>query len=111
MIRLSFIALFLPVVTSGLLQAQTTALSSEGYEELPVLKASDILRDDVIAGPSYRIREEVPTGSGANHFIIDSEFGVFEAEGNEELVTRIGEINAIARLKEVSRSDEYKPRW
>src|SRR4029077_4310143 len=32
----------------------------------------------------------------------------FEANGNEMLVTRIKEINAIARLKEVSRTEEFK---
>jgi hypothetical protein len=44
----------------------------------------------------------------ANQFTIDSDFGVFEANGNEMLVTRIKEINAIAGLKEVSRTDEFK---
>jgi hypothetical protein len=43
-----------------------------------------------------------------NQFAIDSDFGVFEAHGNEMLVRRINEINAIARLKEVSRTDEFK---
>jgi hypothetical protein len=54
------------------------------------------------------VREEVPTSSGANRFSIDSHFGVFEAEGNAMLVRRVGEINAIARLKEVSRTDQFK---
>jgi hypothetical protein len=40
--------------------------------------------------------------------MIDSEFGVFEADGNEMLLRRINEINAIARLKEISRTDQYK---
>ena len=54
------------------------------------------------------MREPVPTYFGANQFTIDSEFGAFEANGNEMLVRRINEINAIARLKEISRTDEYK---
>jgi hypothetical protein len=78
------------------------------YEELLELKASEILRDDMLAGPHHKVREEVPTYSGANRFIIDSQFGVFEAEGNEVLVRRVNEINAIAKLKDVSRTDEYK---
>jgi hypothetical protein len=78
------------------------------FEELPILKASDILRPEILAGPHYKIREEVFTYSGANQFTIESDFGVFEADGNEILVTRINEINAIARLKEVSRTDEFK---
>jgi hypothetical protein len=78
------------------------------YEDLPELKASEILRPEFLKGTYFTVRDEVPTYSGANHFTIDSEFGVFEAEGNEMLVRRINEINAIARLKEVSRTDEFK---
>ena len=95
------------------LSAQTSsppapAGGQNDYEELPELKASEILRDDVLSGPHHKVREEVSTASGANHFVIDSEFGVFEAEGNAQLLTRVNEIDAIARLKEVSRTDEYK---
>src|SRR4029078_10238543 len=43
-----------------------------------------------------------------NHFTIDSDFGVFEADGNEMLLQRLKEIDAIARLAEVSRTDEFK---
>jgi hypothetical protein len=78
------------------------------FEELPVLNASDILRPDVLTGPRHKVREEVPTYSGANQFTIDSDFGVVEADGNEMLLRRINEINAISRLKEVSRTDEFK---
>jgi len=78
------------------------------FEELPTLSASDILRPEFLSGPHHKVREEVPTYSGANQFTIDSNFGVFEADGNEMLVRRINEINAIARLQEVSRTDEFK---
>src|SRR5437867_11595768 len=78
------------------------------FEELPVLNASEILRPEFLTGPHHKIREPVPTYFGANQFTIDSDFGVFEANGNEMLVRRINEINAIAQLKEISRTDEYK---
>ena len=78
------------------------------FEELPVLNASDILRADILTGPHHKVREPVPTYFGANQFTIDSDFGVFEADGNEILLRRINEINAIAQLKEVSRTDQYK---
>lgn len=82
--------------------------AANAYEELPELKASEILQADILSGPYHKVREEVPTYSGANRFTIDSQFGVFEAEGNEMLVRRVNEINAIAKLKEVSRTDEFK---
>jgi hypothetical protein len=78
------------------------------YEELPELKASEILRPEILNGPHHKVREEVSTYFGANHYVIDSEFGVFEADGNEMLVRRVNEINAIAKLKDVSKTDQYK---
>src|SRR3954447_7511409 len=104
-------ALFLFGAAAKLALAQTPPPTPEpaaAYEELPELKASEILRDDIITGPYHHVREEVPTYSGANRFTIASQFGVFEADGNEMLLRRINEINAIAKLKEVSQTDEFK---
>src|SRR5262245_20527299 len=78
------------------------------FEELPELKASEILKPELLKGPHYVVRDPVPTGSGMNQFTIDSDFGVFEADGNEMLLQRLKEIDAIARLGEVSRTDEFK---
>jgi len=78
------------------------------FEELPELKASEILKPELLKGPHYTVREPVPTGSGMNQFTIDSDFGVFEADGNEMLLQRLKEIDAIARLQAVSRTDEFK---
>ena len=88
--------------------AQAPAAPAGEYEELPELKASEILNPSILDGPYHKVREEVSPSSGANHFMIDSQFGVFEADGNEMLVKRVAEINAIARLKEVSRTDAFK---
>lgn len=90
-------------------QSPEPSPSTEGsFEELPDLNASDILKPEVVKGPYHTVREPVSTWSGANRFIIDSDFGIFEAEGNEMLLRRINEINAIAKLKEISRTDQYK---
>src|SRR6516165_9315342 len=78
------------------------------FEELPELKASEILKPELLKEPHYVVRDPVPTASGMNQFTIDSDFGVFEADGNEMLLQRLKEIDAIARLREVSRTDEFK---
>ena len=78
------------------------------FEELPEIKASEILKPELLKGPHYVIRDPVPTASGMNQFTIDSDFGVFEADGNEMLLQRLKEIDAIARLRGVSRTDEFK---
>src|SRR6266571_6294670 len=78
------------------------------FEELPELKASEILKPELLKGPHHVVRDPVPTASGMNQFTIDSDFGVFEADGNEMLLQRLKEIDAIARLRDVSRTDEFK---
>ena len=82
--------------------------SAAAFEELPELKASEILKPEFLKGPHHTVRESVLTFSGANQFVIDSDFGVFQADGNEMLVQRVKEIYAIAQLKDVSRGDEFK---
>ena len=78
------------------------------FEELPELQASDILKPEFLKGPHFVVREPVPTSAGMNQFTIDSDFGVFEADGNEMLLQCLKEIDAIARLQDVSRTDEFK---
>ena len=92
-------------------QVTSSSPSGEGnsdFEELPELKASEILKPEFLKGQYHTVQESVPTSSGMNRFTIDSQFGAFEAEGNEMLVRRVGEIDAIARLKDISRTDVYK---
>jgi hypothetical protein len=78
------------------------------FEELPELKASEILKPELLKGPHYVVRDPVPTSAGMNQFTIDSDFGVFEADGNEMLLQRLKEIDAIARLREVPRTEEFE---
>src|SRR2546430_4465972 len=107
--------LFLALTLSASLQclAQTpepfeVRRAEAAFEELPELKATEILKPELLKGPHYVIRDPVPTASGMNQFTIDSAFGVFEADGNEMLLQRLKEIDAIARLREISRTDEFK---
>ena len=78
------------------------------FEDLPELNASEILKPEFLKGDHFAVRDPVPTASGMNQFTIDSDFGMFEADGNEMLLQRLREIDAIARLQEVSRTDEFK---
>jgi len=106
-----FLTITLGLTFSGVAQTPQSfevRRAEAAFEELPVLNANEILRPEFVAGPYHKVREPVPTYSGVNQFTIDSDFGVFEAYGNEMLVRRINEINAIAQLKDISRSDEYK---
>jgi len=78
------------------------------FEEPPTLSASQILKPEFLSGPHFKVHEEVTTYSGGNHYAIDSDFGPFDAESNEMLRIRIAEIEAIAKLREVSKTEEFK---
>src|SRR5690349_23034170 len=78
--------------------------ASSNFEELPELRASEILKPEILKGPHHTVRESVPTFSGMNQFVIDSDYGVFDAEGNEMLLRRIKEVYAIDQLKSVSKT-------
>jgi hypothetical protein len=103
-----YIALLLLTPFSLLGQSDSAPTNASDYEELPELKASEILKPEVLKGQHHTVREPVPTSAGMNQYVIDSEFGVFDAEGNEMLLRRVKEVYAIARLKEVSRTDQFK---
>jgi len=106
-----FVALILALAAGSWAQNPETSAAGEtasAFEELPELNASEILKPEFLKGPHHTVRESVPTGSGQNQFVIDSDFGLFEADGNEMLQRRVREIYAIADLKDVSRTDQFK---
>jgi hypothetical protein len=104
------LSILIGAITPCIAQNDQSATSSaeNSFEELPELKASEILRPEFLKGAHFTVREAVPTASGMNQFSIDSDYGVFEADGNAMLVQRVGEIAAIAQLKDVSRTDQFK---
>src|SRR6516225_10411582 len=77
------------------------------YEPLPTLNASEILQPQYFRGTNFTVRNPVPTYFGSNHYTIDSDFGVFEADGNQMLMRRVAEINAIAKLQAMSQTREF----
>jgi hypothetical protein len=77
------------------------------YDAPPELKASEILESSYLSNPRYRVREEVKTYLGLNHYVIDSPFGTFVTHGNQMLQERVREIHALAQLHEMTNSREY----
>ncbi|NWK57544.1 hypothetical protein HW115_18140 [Verrucomicrobiaceae bacterium N1E253] len=77
-------------------------------EATPVLKASEVLRPEIIKGPHHTVAEDIPTAGFLNQYTIQSDFGVFHVKGNALLAKRIHEINAMAALAKIEKSDEFK---
>jgi hypothetical protein len=95
-------------ITALLLLLPFTLLAQDTFEQPPTLSAGAILKPEFTSGPGFTVRDPVPTYGGRNGYMIDSDFGAFEADGNVMLVRRVREVAAIAKLSEVSRTDEFK---
>ena len=63
-----------------------------GYESPPTLRASDLFPPEVVASQHHEVREEVATDGFFRIYVIDSEFGRFEAAGDIALRQRVQEI-------------------
>jgi hypothetical protein len=110
-------SLFLPVLVgllgSSFLGAQEVvtappAPGSEVFEPSPILDAAAILQPAYDRGPFFQVRGPVPTYGGSNVYEIDSPLGSFDANGNAMLMRRVAEINAMAVLDTISKTDEFK---
>ena len=77
------------------------------FEPTPTFEASQFLGPDLMKGPHHQVRELAQSDGFLIHFVIDSDFGVFECSGIREVPTRVREIDAIAALIAVSRSDLF----
>ena len=77
------------------------------FESLPTLDASVILQPQYLAGPNFTVQNPVPTYSGSNQYTIDSDYGVFTADGNAMLMRRVAEIQGIAALQAMSQTTEF----
>jgi hypothetical protein len=84
------------------------APSGPPFENPPILSASAILLPQFLQGPNFQVTDPVPTVMGANEYTITSDFGVFTANGNDMLMRRVAEINAIAILQNVSSTQEFQ---
>jgi hypothetical protein len=51
-------------------------------EQPPTLSAKEILKPDFLAGDGFTVNDEVPTSTGRNRYLIASDYGEFEADGN-----------------------------
>jgi len=85
------------------------ASPSEGsFETPPILQAAGILKAPYLQDALHTVDPQVPTRVGRNFYRISSPLGSFQAEGSFELMERIAELHAIAKLREISDGEEYK---
>jgi hypothetical protein len=83
--------------------AVMAAANQQPYETPPVLKASDFLDAALLKGPDYIVEEKVSSDGVFNTYTITSNFGTWKVQSTSLAATRVHEIGAIAKLKEVDK--------
>ncbi|HKJ25548.1 MAG TPA: hypothetical protein VKB65_12035, partial [Myxococcota bacterium] len=78
-----------------------------GYEALPERHAAELLPPELLSSPHHRVRDAVGSDGFLNLYVIDSDFGVFEAAGDDLLRQRVHEIEALAELDRMQKRDEF----
>ncbi len=76
-------------------------------ERPPSFKATALLTPAQVRGPHHQVADTVTTPDYFHEFTIVSDFGGFEAEGRTMLAVRLHEIDALAQLQGVSKTDVF----
>jgi hypothetical protein len=86
--------------------AETVAASA--YDEVPLLlSAAEVLPPELREGACFRVWDRVENDGYLNHYVVDSDFGVFDATSTADLRGLVGEIVALAELEDVSRAEAF----
>jgi len=77
------------------------------YEMAAELSAADVLPADLLEGAHHTVEDRVRNDGYLNYYTINSDYGEFEATSTPMLRTRVGEINALAELDELSKTEVF----
>jgi len=69
------------------------------FEEAPIRKAGDILPEEMVSGPTFRVLDNVGSFDSLNLFTVESEFGEIEIYGEPMLRIRLREMKALETLR------------
>ena len=87
--------------------AATRAQAPSGYEAEPVLNAQDLATSELLKGPHFTVDPKVPVRGFIERFTIRSAYGTFQANGLRMLPIRVNEVEALAKLDDLSKTKEF----
>ena len=85
----------------------TSARAQSGYETEPVFNAKDLAAADVLKGPHVTVDLKVPVKGFIERFTIQSSYRTFKANGLRMLPIRVNEVEALAKLDDLSKTKEF----
>lgn len=96
------------ILISAMILAVHSVPASESAFEAPASRAAeDVLPAELLAGPHHRVENEVLSDGYLNYYKIRSDYGEFDAASTAGLKTRVGEIEALAALDELSKTEVF----
>ena len=96
-------ALALAVVAA----AAVHLLAQAPYEGPRTLPVGEILPAAFVKGPHYTVGPKVNTPGYFDEFALTTDYGNFDVEGQTMLAVRLREVEALARLADVSKSEVF----
>ena len=95
-------------VVGALCMLLSVSIADAADHEVPQDRsAKDILEPGVLKGPHYHIRDLVLADGYMDRWTVDSDFGQFEVQGDGALRKLLTEIEAIAELQKVRKSEAF----
>jgi hypothetical protein len=85
----------------------SVVLSAQGDEAPPRVRASDVLPASALKGAHYQVADSVATPGFFHEFTLTSPHGTFTADGRSQVPVRASEIEALAALEEVSKTEVF----
>jgi hypothetical protein len=97
------------LASAALVAAVPTAAQPKGdFETAPVLAGSDLAPVVLLKGPLHVVAEPISLEGFFGRFEIESKFGKFSVAGVNMLAVRVNELQAIAALQEVEKSQAFQ---
>jgi hypothetical protein len=96
------------VLTTVALFGATSVSASENFIQTPIiLKAADILPQDLLQGENYKIQNEVKNDGIFNTYELDTDYGQITVESDSILMIRIAELKALKKMEELQQSEAF----
>jgi len=77
------------------------------FEDAADLRAADVLPDELLKGAHHSVESAVRSDGYLNYYTIKSDYGEFDAISTAMLKTRVGEIDALAELEDLSKTEVF----
>ncbi len=106
--RNAILNLFSTVFALLLLPVSLPVMAAGQFEGPVVFKAAEVVPADIPESELYRIHDQVLNDGFLNAYTVESAFGEWKISSNALLGTRLAEIVAMSKMREIAESDSFE---